>query len=190
MSNHRTHDCERFETMMASWFERDGLSAGERGELTTHVATCASCRESFEITQQMENALVSRRDDVPAVDSFLPDVLPDFLPGVFHEIQPARARVAHPKLIAAFRTMMSPEGIAITLVMWGTMLAFRFRESIANVFQLSSSERFSALFGDVSNLLMTAAGGDAYTLIGIYVVVTLLVLGSMSAITLRYIRHS
>jgi len=182
MNEFNHQDCERIETMMASWFDRDGLSATERGELTAHVATCASCRESFELAQQMENALVSRRDDVPAVDAFLPDVL--------HDIQPARARLAQPRLVAAFRGMMSPAGIAIILVMWGTMLAFRFREPIAGVFELSTSERFSALYGDLSTLLMTVARGDAYTLVGIYVVLTLIVLGSTGAITLRYIRHS
>lgn len=171
--NHK--DCERIEAMMASWFDRDGLSTGERGELTAHVATCESCRESFELTQQMENALVSRRDNVPAVDSFLPDM------------QPARARVAHPKLLAAFRTMMSPEGIAITLVMWGALLVSRFREPIAEV--LSTSERFSALARDLSNLLMTVARGNEYTLIGIYIALALILLGSTGAITLRYIRH-
>ena len=177
--NELNHEnCERFESMMASWFDRDGLSAAERAELTAHVATCASCRESFELAKQMEDALVSRRDDVPAVDSFLPDM------------QPARARFAHPRLVAAFRTVMSPAGIAIVLVMWGTMLAYHFREPIAGVFELSSSERFSALYADLSHLLITVARGDAYTLVGIYVALTLIVLGSTGAITLRYIRHN
>jgi predicted anti-sigma-YlaC factor YlaD len=178
MNEFNSTDCERIEAMMASWFDRDGLSADERGELTAHVAACASCRESFELARQMEDALVSRRDDVPAVDAFLPN------------IQPARARFAHPRLVAAFRGMMSPAGIAVILVMWSTMLAFRFRESIAGVFELSSSERFTALFGDVSSLLLAVARGNEYTLIGIYVALTLIVLGSTGAITLRYIRHS
>lgn len=166
-------ECERFDAMMASWFD-DDVAASDRRALMDHVATCASCRESFELATRMEAALVSRRDDVPAVD----DLLPAF--------SPARRPFAHPRLVAAFRTIMSPAGIAIVLVMWITMLAFHFRDSVATVLAWSSAERFTSLLDP----LIGAAGQDAFALGLAYAFVGLLILASTGAITLRYIRHS
>lgn len=178
MNEHRCQEHERYDAMMASWFDADGLSAADRAVLTAHLEACASCRESFEVASRMESALESRASQVPALEGLLP------------ALEPARAHAQHPRLVAAFRVMMSPAGIAIILVMWSTMLAFRFRESIARAFELSSSEKFTAVYHDLSSLLVTVSRGDEYTLIGIYVALTLVVLGSTGAITLRYIRHS
>ena len=182
--NENTHEnCERFEALIAAWFDADPLSARERDELTTHVASCTSCRESFELASRMEAALVSRRDEVPAADAFLP------------AFAPARARVAvvrhaHPKLLAVFRTVMSPAGIAIMLTSWAAMLALHFRHALSEVFAFTASDRFAALSQDASNLLLNVSRGDTLVLTGIYVLLTMIVLGSMGAITLRYIRHS
>jgi hypothetical protein len=140
-----------------------------------HVAACASCRESLELTLRMEDALVSRRTHVPAVDAFLPAVAP------------VRAVFAHPRLVAAFRTVMSPAGIAIVLVMWSTMLAFHFRDRVAMVLEWSSVERFTSLLRGVSDPLL---GADAFALALAYAFIGLVILASTGAITLRYIRHS
>jgi hypothetical protein len=179
MNEHIHQNCERYEAMIAAWFDADDLSQGDRAGLTAHMESCASCRESFELSSRMEAALVSRRQEVPAVDSFLP------------VINAVRARaVSHPKLLAVFRTLMSPVGISITLMMWATLLALHFRNQISQVFVWTSSDRFSALGNDISNLLVNVSRGDTLVLTGIYVVVTLLVLGSMGLITLRYVRHN
>jgi len=182
MNEHSHDNCERFEAMIAVSFDGDEMTTSDRAELNLHLVTCASCRESFELASRMEAALVSRRDDVPAVDGFLP---------VF---APARARDtvsthAHPRLIAAFRTLMSPAGVSIILMMWVAMLALRFRHEIAEVFAWTSSDRFSALGHDVSNLLLGVSRGDPYTLIAMYVALAVILLGSTGVITLRYIRH-
>ena len=176
MNEQHTHDCERFEAMMASWFDDDALTASDRDALTTHIASCASCRESFEVSAQMEQALVSRSAMVPSVDTFLP------------AFAPARSPFAHPRLVAVFRAMISPAGIAITLVMWSTLLTLHFRDKIASA--LLASERISSLLDGISQSLMGIAGGDTYTLMAIYIAVALAVLASTGAITLRYIRHS
>jgi hypothetical protein len=129
----------------------------------------------------MEAALVSRRGEVPVVDSFLPP------------FSAARVRAgsahAHPRLVAAFRALMSPAGISITLMMWAALFALYFRGQISRVFVWTSSDRFSALGHDISNLLVSVARGDTLVLTGIYVALTVLVLGSMGIITLR-VRHS
>lgn len=178
MNQHLNDSCERFEAMIAAWFDADGLSSAEREEVNTHNAGCTSCRESFELTSRMEAALVSRRNDIPAVDSFLPVIS-----------APAGA-VAHPKLLAVFRTIMSPAGISIMLMSWTAMLALHFKKQIGEVFVWTTSDRFSALGNDIANLLVTVSRGDTHILTGIYVAVTVVVLGSMGMITLRYIRHS
>lgn len=180
MNEHLHDNCERFEAMIVAWFDTDELSSAERDEVNAHVAMCTTCRESFEITSRMEAALVSRRNDVPALDSFLP------------EFGSARVRAvhAHPQLLAVFRTLMSPAGISIMLMGWTAMLALHFRKQIGEVFVWTSSDRFSALGHDVSNLLISVARGDTHILTGIYVALTIVVLGSMGMITLRYIRHS
>jgi hypothetical protein len=179
MSQHVNQDCERFESIIAAWFDAGDDAAFDRDALTAHITTCASCRESFEMTSRMEAALISRRSDVPAVDSFLPVIS-----------APVGAVHAHPKLLAVFRTFMSPAGVSIMLMSWVTMLALHFRNQIAAVFVWTPSDRFSALGRDVSNLLVAVSRGDTHVLTGIYVGLTVVVLGSMGLITMRYVRHS
>jgi len=183
MSEHSHDNYERFEAMIAACFDGDKVTAGDRAELNAHLVTCASCRDSFELASRMEAALVSRRDDVPAVHDFLP------------AFAPARARDAarthaHPRLITAFRAVMSPAGISIVLMIWAAMLGLRYRHAISEVFVWTSSDRFSALSQDASNLLLDVSRGDPYTLIAMYVALAVIVLGSTGAITLRYIRHN
>ncbi len=185
MSNHVNENCERFEAMIVAWFDADELSPAQRGELNAHIPTCASCRESFEMTSRMEAALMARRSDVPAVDSFLPA----FVSAPVGAVRPVGA-VSHPKLLTAFRTLMSPAGISIMLMSWTAMLALHFRKQIGEVFVWTSSDRFSALGNDVANLLVTLSRGDTHVLTGIYVALTVVVLGSMGLITLRYVRNS
>ena len=179
MSNHLNQNCERFEAMIVAWFDADDLSSVERDEVNAHIPTCASCRESFEVTSRMEAALMARRSDVPAVDSFLPAF-----------VSAPIGAVSHPKLLAVFRALMSPAGISIMLMSWTAMLALHFRKQIGEVFVWTSSDRFSALGNDVANLLVTISRGDTHVLTGIYVAVTVVVLGSMGLITLRYVRNS
>ncbi|HET6347836.1 MAG TPA: zf-HC2 domain-containing protein [Candidatus Krumholzibacteria bacterium] len=187
--NDRHHtDCERFEAMIAAWFDADGLSGVERDQLTAHMASCASCRESFELSTRMEDALVSRRAQVPAAAGFLPDF--EALRGRQAVVAAARSYFAHPRLVAVFRTMMSPAGVAIILVIWSALFALRFRSTIADVFAYVSSGRFEALTRDISEFLLHLSGGDAYTLTAIYVALTMIVLASTGVITLRYIRQS
>lgn len=186
MSNHLNQNCERFEAMIVAWFDADELSSVQRDELSAHIPACASCRESFEVTSRMEAALMARRSDVPAVDSFLPALVS----APAGAVRPAGAVHAHPKLLAAFRTLMSPAGISIMLMSWTAMLALHFRKQIGEVFVWTSSDRFSALGNDVANLLVTISRGDTHVLTGIYVAVTVVVLGSMGLITLRYVRNS
>lgn len=178
--NERCRDHERYDALMASWFDADGLSAADRAALTAHLDACAGCRESFELVSRMESALASRASEVPSLDGLLPAIEPAPVPRVW----------AHPRLIAAFRAVMSPSGIGIILMMWVAMLGFRFREAIARALDLSSSEKFTAVYRDLSSLLVTVSRGDETTLIAIYAALTALVLFSTGAITLRYIRHS
>lgn len=179
MNQHNHQDCERYEAMIAAHFDANGPAPRQHEELTAHLASCTSCRESFELSSHMEAALVSRRDEVPSVDAFLP---------VFTAA--AASEPAHSRLLSVFRALMSPAGISITLMMWAALFALYFRSQISRVFVWTSSDHFSALGHDISNLLVNVARGDTLVLTGIYVALTVLVLGSMGVITLRYVRHS
>jgi hypothetical protein len=178
MNRHHRDDCERFDALIASWFD-DDITAPDRRALMEHVSTCASCRESFELTSRMEAALVSRRDDVPAVDGFLP------------ALSPAPRPFAHPRLVAAFRTLVSPAGIAIVLVLWSTMLALHYRgQIVSKLGTWSSIDHFTSLLNGMIDPLLGASGQDAFALGIAYAIVGLIILASTGAITLRYIRHS
>lgn len=181
MNDHLHHDCKRFEAMITASFDADGLPGDDRAKLAAHVASCASCRESFELASRMEAALVSRRDEVPALDGLLPAF------ASARSIAPVRA---HPTLLGVFRALMSPAGVSIMLVIWATMAALRFRHQIADVFAWTSSDRFHALSQNMSQFLVGVSRGDPYTLTAVYVLLALVVLGSTGAITMRYIRHS
>jgi len=177
------HNHERFEELIVASFEPEGLPAAQQRELKDHLAACASCRESYELSMRMEEALVAKRADVPSVESFLPamagsavDVVASYLP--------------HPRLVAVFRAVMSPAGISTVLVMWAAMFALRYRDAIGDAFAWMSSGRFETLSRDASNALLLISGGDAYALIAIYVALTLVLLGSTGAITLKYIRNN
>jgi hypothetical protein len=176
MSEHLGH-CERFEAMMEGWFD-GSLPECDRRDLSAHVATCASCRESFELSARMEHALASRRFEVPTFAAFLPRVA----------ATPVRA--SHGRLVAAFRVLMSPAGIGAVLVIWVALLTLRFSDVIGGALTRFSEERLMVFSRHASDALLDLAGGNAYTLIAVYALLALALLASTGAITLRYIRHS
>src|SRR5262245_50519815 len=105
MNQRFDQNCERFEAMIPEWFEGT-LVSSQREELTVHMASCASCRESFALTSAIENELVARRSLVPSFESFMP------------AMAESTATAVHPRLLRVFRTVMSPAGISIAIIMW------------------------------------------------------------------------
>ena len=179
--NHTPSNCEKVEGLLAAFIE-GSLSAGDEATVSAHLKTCASCRESSAAFSRIEEALALRRSEVPAVDAFLPD---------FAALRPhaAAAVPAQSRLTQWFRAMMTVPGIASILVVWSALFLLRYSHAVGQVFTWTSLDRLSMMTNIISSALLGVAGGDAYTLTAIYLALTLLVLGSTGAITLRFIRR-
>lgn len=171
--------CERIEALLPALVE-GSLSGDDAAMVTSHVDSCASCRESLAAFAMLEQTLVARRAEVPAVDSFLPNLAAARVPAAHR----------HSPLFRVFRAAMSVPGISILLVMWGTMFALSFRTNLANdISRYSSLERWKALVLFTTAQITNLTGNNVWTLTAVYAALTLAILGSMGAMTLRYIRR-
>jgi predicted anti-sigma-YlaC factor YlaD len=170
--------CERIEALLPALVSRD-IATADAAMVTSHVDSCASCRESLATFVMLEQSLVSRRAEIPPVDSFLPDLSAARVPSAYR----------HSPLFRVFRATMSVPGISILLVMWGTMFALSFRTNLANdITRYSSLERWKVLTTLATQQLTNLTGGNVWTLTAVYLALTLAILGSMGAMTLRYVR--
>jgi predicted anti-sigma-YlaC factor YlaD len=171
--------CERIEALLPAFVSRD-IATSDAAKVTSHLDSCASCRESLAMFAKLEQSLVLRRAEVPPVDSFLPNLAAARVPAVHR----------HSPLFKVFRAAMSVPGISILLVMWGTMFALSFRTNLANdITRYSSIERWKALVVFTTAQITNVTGNNVWTLSAVYLVLTLAILGSMGAMTLRYIRR-
>jgi len=181
--NHTPNNCDTIEALLAAFAEQGSLSADDGATVSAHLKTCASCRESSAAFARIEEALALRRSEVPAVDAFLPDFA-----GLRAPVRENATGPAHSRLTRYFRAMMTVPGIAIILIVWVAMFLLRFRDAVGEVFTWTSLDRLSAMTGEISSALVGVAGGDAYVLTAIYLALTLLVLGSAGAITMKFVR--
>jgi len=171
--------CEKIEALLPAFVSRD-IAKADAAMVASHVDSCASCRESLAAFAMLEQSLVSRRAEVPPVDSFLPDLAAVRVPAAHHRSP----------LLTVFRAAMSVPGISILLVMWGTMFALSFRTHLANdITRYSSLERWKALTEFATQQLTSVTGDNVWVLTAVYVALTLAILGSMGAMTLRYVRR-
>lgn len=181
MNQQARQNCERIEALLPSYVE-GGLGAADEAVVRSHIETCDACRASLVTFAMIEESLVSRRAEVPPAEQFMPD------------FAAARAPVSrahpHPRLVGALRTMMSVPGVSIILVMWSAMFLLRFRDTVGRAFSWTSLDRLSAFTREVQNVLVGVSGDNPWTLTAIYAALTLALLASTGAITLRYIRQS
>jgi anti-sigma factor RsiW len=170
--------CERIEALLPAFVSRE-IAPGDAAMVAAHVDSCAACREALAAFAVLEESLVSRRSEVPAVDAFLP------------RLAPARAPAhARGPVLRVFRAVMSLPGISILLTMWAAMFALSFRTSLASdLSRYSSLERWKALTDFATRHLTGVTGDNPWTLTAVYVALTLAILGSMGAMTLRYVRR-
>jgi hypothetical protein len=146
--------------------------------VTSHVDSCASCREALATFAMLERA----------------GVPPRRVPGGFFPPRLGRCarsgRAPALAVLTVFRAAMSLPGISILLVMWGTMFALSFRTNLANdISRYSSLDRWKALTTLATQQLTNVTGDNVWVLTAVYLTLTLAILGSMGAMTLRYIRR-
>jgi anti-sigma factor RsiW len=158
-------------------FVEGALGADDEAAVRAHVASCEACRASLEAFTALEASLVSRRSEIPPLERFLP---------VF-ETRPATARASW--LIRAFRSAMSPAGVALVLAAWVALLALRYNGAIGRVFSLSTPDHLTGGIDRVADVLVILTNGNVSLLIAGLTVVSLGIAASMGAMTLRFIRH-
>lgn len=170
--------CEQIESLLPSYVEGT-LDDADAAAVRMHVESCATCRESLVTFTVLEQSLVSRRDQVPPLERFLPDLATAGVPGAAHVS----------RLMRAFRSMMSLPGVATLLVVWAGLFAFAFREKIGAAIMAATPDRLTVFQDHLTSALVTAADGNAWTLLAVSILVSVLIVLSTGAMTLRYIRH-
>jgi predicted anti-sigma-YlaC factor YlaD len=175
MNRYQEMDCERIEAMLPAFVGRD-LGADDAAVVSSHLETCAQCRESLAAFAALEQSLVARRDDVPPVDAFLP------------HMAPARARSN--VLVRCLRAVTSVPGIAIVIVMWAGFLIARYSDRLTGdaATQKNTFERMTALAQRGIDAMIAAAGGDVWTLTAVYGALAIGVIVSAGALTMRLVR--
>jgi predicted anti-sigma-YlaC factor YlaD len=169
-------DCERIEAKLPLFVARE-LSADEAASVSAHLDACPQCREALTAFASIEQALVARRDEVPAIDAFLPD------------LRAAGFRARRSILIRGFRAVMSVPGVAIVLVMWGALLIGRYSDRLTGeATQKTMLERLTAVAKQGLDAMVAAAGGDAWTLTAVYGALAIGVIVSAGALTMRLVR--
>jgi predicted anti-sigma-YlaC factor YlaD len=169
-------ECERIEAMLPLFVARD-LPADEAAAVSSHLDACERCREALVAFTALEATLLARRDQVPPVDAFLPD------------LRAAGFRARHSIMLRAFRAAMSVPGVAIVLVMWATLLVMRYNDKLTgDISSTTSLERWTALAKRGLDGMVAAAGGDAWTLTAVYGALAIGVIVSAGALTMRLVR--
>ncbi|HEX5130905.1 MAG TPA: zf-HC2 domain-containing protein [Candidatus Krumholzibacteria bacterium] len=169
--------CTHIESLLPGYCEQQ-LDASDTARVRAHVETCESCRASLAAFAELEGMLVARRLDVPPVERFLPEFTPS------HALAPHSSR-----LIRAFRATMSVPGIAIVLSVWAGLLALRFRDAIGSALSFSTPGLLTGFSERFANLMVFLTDGNVWVLIGVCSLVAFAIAGSMSAMSLRYLRH-
>lgn len=171
-------DCERIEAALPAFVGRD-LGAEEAAAVLAHIGSCERCRASLAAFVAIEEMLVLRRDDIPPVDTFLR--------GVLMARSPVRARPRF--LVRCFRVVTSVPGVAIVLVMWATLLIARYNDKLTGgLTDRTSLDRLTGFAKHGVDLMVAAAGGDAWTLTAVYGALAIGVIVSAGALTMRLVR--
>lgn len=170
-------NCDRIENLLSEFAGGD-LSGADESAVRAHLEGCASCRESLAAYRALEDALVMRRAEVPAVDAMLQGVLAP-APSSLH-----RARVLMDRLFS----LPSLAAFACFVLAWA---GFAYSTPIAHALNWLVTEApvVSDLSGGLVASLVALTRGDMLVTVGVYVGVTLLILGSGTWMTLRYV-HS
>jgi hypothetical protein len=138
-----------------------------------------------------------RREQVPPVDGFVPEMTPVASGAASPATMPADvyARRA-PLLQRALRTLVSTPALAIMSCTVVALWVFWNSERIASFLNARASESVTVprlgildgLSGSITMLTEVLAGGDMMVLVGIYGAVTLAILALTGYMTMRFVR--
>jgi len=169
-------NCERIETLLSAFVAHE-LSADDAAAVASHLEGCDACRESLAEFVSLEEVLVARRDDVPAIDAYLPAMVT------------AREASRRRLWVRGIRLVTSVPGVAIVLVMWATFMVAHYTNRMESGAAVTTSlERVTAFTKHGIDVMVSAAGGDAWTLTAVYGALAIGVIVSAGALTMRLVR--
>lgn len=168
-------DCERLEELLPAFVEHE-LTPKEASLVRAHVESCPRCSEALQAFTVLERSLVTRREQIPAFEAFLPAAL-----------APPRW---HPSLLLrSLRALTSVPGMAIVLVMWAGFLIARYSDRLTGgVMEKTTLDRMVAFAKQGIDGIVALAGGDMSTLTAVYGAVAIAVIVSAGALTMRFVR--
>lgn len=166
-------NCERIETLLSAFVSHE-LPADDAAAVASHLEGCDACRESLAAFLSLEDVLVARRDEVPAIDAYLPAMA----------VAPQRRL-----WVRGIRLVTSVPGVAIMLVMWATFMVTRYTNRLESDAAVKTSlERVTAFAKHGIDVMVAAAGGDAWTLTAVYGALAIGVIVSAGALTMKLVR--
>ncbi len=166
-------NCERIETLLSAFVSHE-LPADDAAAVAAHLEGCDACRESLAAFLSLEDVLVARRDEVPAIDAYLPAMA----------VAPQRRL-----WVRGIRLVTSVPGVAIMLVMWATFMVTRYTNRMESDAAVKTSlERVTAFAKHGIDVMVAAAGGDAWTLTAVYGALAIGVIVSAGALTMKLVR--
>jgi anti-sigma factor RsiW len=169
--------CERYENLLPAFLDGD-LPSGEDAALNAHLSGCESCQASLAAYRALEDELVLRREIVPPVAPFLSAA---FAPAVSPALH--RARVLMDRIFGL------PSLATFAFFVLGWVLY-----SYSNVVQgwldriTGATPAAGRFAGWLSELSAAVSGGDMMVIALAYTGVTLLILGSGTWMTLRFVQ--
>ncbi len=182
-------NCERFEELLPAYLDGE-LSAGEHSEMEALLADSTELRESLALSRALEETLVMRREEVPPVDRFV-TAIPHSDPAPEFSVSRAQRWLDAIVSVPALATIG-----CVVLGMW----TFWHQDTIAALLgrpigEITLDQRLGELLSldglgrSIRVVTDTMAGGDVLVLTGVYVAVTIAILGLTGFMTMRFVRN-
>ncbi len=166
--------CERIEPLLPAYAEGE-LPSGEMQEVDRHLAGCDACRDALADYTLLEEALLRRREEVPAAHILYKSVL--------HGLGYSRIRVI-------LNTLFSLPGIlSVSFFMVGMILwAHRSWTEALLSRDLQLIQPLSQAAEWLTNGIVRLSGGDVWVLLTAYIGLTAIVLLVTGKIVFNFIR--
>lgn len=200
-------NCEHYQNLLPAFLDGE-LSSGDDAALNAHLAGCESCREALAGYRALEDALVARRDEVPAADGFIRGVFtapaadadaPAVRAAVSRAVSPALRTVSpalrtvspafHRARVIMDAIFSIPGLAAVFSVIIGAM-CFHYRAVISSWINHASASTPSTAGASLwFNQTLSTYAGDMTQVFIVYGVATALIAVTGYWATMRFIRE-
>jgi anti-sigma factor RsiW len=169
-------NCKHIEELLPAYLEAD-LRDDEMSTVRSHVASCDGCKSALLAFESIEEALVMRRDAVPALDGLLPQIEP-----VLEE--------ANARLRRFFDMLYSLPGLVTTTLLSIGIVMFFYRDLVGTYLTAKMAQplTWNSVAAGVNSQLVAKAGAEAWMVGTVYGVVSVMIVASMGYMTMRFLR--